>query len=175
MTALPGYAVTVPFKPGRMDASQAQTDVESFAALEPTISFLPGDSRYAFTALASFGKSCFTEDPRAGAAFNGPTSMLPVEQARLCQSAVSKTFHRTDVKPTLGHETQNAEYGKIESDQGLMFALGPGRIRYLATTVRHSFSNGSMQATFEQAECDVPPARSRRTPAGGRAGDQSVQ
>lgn len=34
MTALPGYAVTVPFKPGRMDASQAQTDVERFAVLE---------------------------------------------------------------------------------------------------------------------------------------------
>jgi catalase-peroxidase len=30
-----GHAVTVPFTPGRMDASQAQTDVQSFAVLEP--------------------------------------------------------------------------------------------------------------------------------------------
>ena len=30
-----GVAVTVPFTPGRMDASQAQTDVASFAVLEP--------------------------------------------------------------------------------------------------------------------------------------------
>ncbi len=30
-----GYSVQVPFKPGRMDASQEQTDVNSFAVLEP--------------------------------------------------------------------------------------------------------------------------------------------
>jgi catalase-peroxidase len=31
-----GHAVKVPFTPGRMDASQEQTDVDSFAVLEPT-------------------------------------------------------------------------------------------------------------------------------------------
>ncbi len=30
-----GHSVTVPFSPGRTDASQAQTDVDSFEALEP--------------------------------------------------------------------------------------------------------------------------------------------
>ena len=32
-----GHVVTVPFAPGRMDASQEQTDVESFAVLEPVV------------------------------------------------------------------------------------------------------------------------------------------
>jgi catalase-peroxidase len=32
-----GHDVTVPFKPGRMDASQEQTDVESFGVLEPIV------------------------------------------------------------------------------------------------------------------------------------------
>ena len=32
-----GHTVTVPFKPGRTDASQAQTDVDSFAVLEPVV------------------------------------------------------------------------------------------------------------------------------------------
>ncbi len=31
-----GFKVTVPFKPGRVDASQEQTEVQSFAPLEPT-------------------------------------------------------------------------------------------------------------------------------------------
>jgi catalase-peroxidase len=31
-----GYSITVPFAPGRTDASQEQTDVEAFAVLEPT-------------------------------------------------------------------------------------------------------------------------------------------
>ncbi|MGO9262936.1 MAG: hypothetical protein ACLQU1_42655 [Bryobacteraceae bacterium] len=68
------------------------------------------------------------------------------------QLVVNKTFHRTDVKLTLRQETQNAEYGKIDSDQGLVFPLGPGRIRCMAFALRQSFSFGSLQATFEQAD-----------------------
>ena len=49
-----GHSVTVPFTPGRMDASQEQTDVESFSVLEPIAdgfrNYLKG--KYALTAEA---------------------------------------------------------------------------------------------------------------------------
>jgi catalase-peroxidase len=43
-----GHEITVPFAPGRTDASQAQTDADSFAVLEPTVDgfrnfFRPGE------------------------------------------------------------------------------------------------------------------------------------
>ncbi|MGF6574857.1 catalase-peroxidase [Paraburkholderia sp. GAS333] len=50
-----GYELTVPFTPGRMDASQEQTDVHSFAALEPMAdgfrNYLRGDCAAASEAL----------------------------------------------------------------------------------------------------------------------------
>jgi hypothetical protein len=100
----------------------------------------------------SFGKSFFTEDPREGSALDGPTSVDPVETARSYQFVASKSIHQTEVKLTLGHETQSAEYGKIDPDQGLQFDLGPGRIRFLAATVRQMMAHGALEATFEQAD-----------------------
>ena len=78
--------------------------------------------------------------------------MDPVETARSYQLVVSKRWHDTDLRLTLGHETQSAEYGKIDADTGLQFDLGPGRIQYLAMTLRQRFRFGSVQATFEQAD-----------------------
>lgn len=47
-----GYTVTVPFTPGRMDASQEQTDVESFAALEPAADGFRNYQRAKFSVTA---------------------------------------------------------------------------------------------------------------------------
>jgi hypothetical protein len=117
-----------------------------------TLAFIPNPSWLAPRISVSFGKSFFTEDPREGTALNGPASVDPVETARSYQLVASKTFHKTDVKLTLGHETQSAEYGKIDPDQGLQYDLGPGRIRFLAATVRQTLAHGSLEATFEQAD-----------------------
>jgi len=122
-----------------------------------TLTFVPGSSwpslsRFAPLVSVSFGKSFFTEDPREGTALSRPGVVDPVETARSYQLVADKTIHKTDVKLTLGHETQTAEYGKIDPDQGLQFDLGPGRIRFLAATVRQTLPNGSLQATFEQAD-----------------------
>ena len=103
-----------------------------------TLTFVPQRWWVAPLISVSFGKSFFTEDPREGSALDGPTAVDPVETARSYQLVASKTIHKTDVKLTLGHETQSAEYGKIDPDQGLQFDLGPGRIRFLAATVRQT-------------------------------------
>jgi Carboxypeptidase regulatory-like domain len=122
-----------------------------------TLTFFPHDSWWLPEVAFSFGKSFFTEDPRIGSAVQqtptgAPEAVDPVETARSYQLVASKRIHKTEIKLTLGHETQSAEYGKIDPDTGLQFDLGPGRIRYLAATVRQSFSYGSFQATFEQAD-----------------------
>jgi len=122
-----------------------------------TLTFVPNASSLGLSRLVplisvSFGKSFFTEDPREGTTLDGPTAADPVETARSFQLVASKSIYKTDIKLTLGHETQTAEYGKIDPDQGFQFDLGPGRIRFLAATVRQALRNGSVQATFEQAD-----------------------
>jgi hypothetical protein len=103
-----------------------------------TLTIVPEESWYVPLIAFSFGKSFFTEDPREGTRSERPDSVDPVETARSYQLVASKTFNKTDVKLTLGHETQSAEYGKIDPDQGLQFDLGPGRIRFWRLTVRQS-------------------------------------
>jgi len=50
-----GHKVTVPFTPGRMDASQEQTDVKSFAVLEP---IADGFRNYLTASTACPPRSC---------------------------------------------------------------------------------------------------------------------
>jgi catalase-peroxidase len=53
-----GYEVTVPFKPGRVDAFQDQTDVESFDVLEP---FADGFRNYAMSRHKAFAEEMLVD------------------------------------------------------------------------------------------------------------------
>ncbi len=123
-----------------------------------TVTFFPEESWYVPQVAFSFGKSFFTEDPRMGSAIGqqtetgSPAAVDPVETARSYQLVASKRFHSTELKLTLGDETQTAEYGKIDPDTGLQFDLGPGRIRYMAATLSQGFRWGQLLATLEQAD-----------------------
>jgi hypothetical protein len=123
-----------------------------------TVTLFPAESWYVPQVAFSFGKSFFTEDPRMGSAIGqqtatgSPAAVDPVETARSYQLVASKRLRSTELKLTLGHETQTAEYGKIDPDTGLQFDLGPGRIRYIAATLSQGFRWGQVLATFEQAD-----------------------
>jgi hypothetical protein len=132
--------------------SNSWSELVGLNSPKATLAFVSQPSWLAPTVSVSFGKSFFTEDPREGTNLNGPTTVDPVETARSYQLVASKTIKKTDLKLTLGHETQSAEYGKIDPDQGLQFDLGPGRIRFLAATVRQTLAYGSLEATFEEAD-----------------------
>jgi hypothetical protein len=122
-----------------------------------TLTFFPKDAWWLPEVAISFGKSFFTQDPRIGAAIQqtptgAPEAVDPVETARSYQLVVSKRLHNTDLKMTLGHETQGAVSGTIDADTGLQQDQGPGRIRYMAIALRQYFRFGSFQASFEQAD-----------------------
>jgi hypothetical protein len=114
-----------------------------------TVSFLPKESWYVPQVSASFGQAFFTEDPRIG---TGSTVGTPVATAHSYQLVLSKAIEKTDVKVMLGHVTTSEELAKIDPDTGLQEDQGPGRLRFLTTTVRRNFSEGSLLVTFSKAD-----------------------
>jgi catalase-peroxidase len=90
-----GYDITVPFAPGRTDASQEQTDVESFAVLEPRFdgfrNYIPRRRRAA-CAVAARGAGVHAEsdpdrDDGAGRRHARPECQLRAVQTRCVDEA----------------------------------------------------------------------------------------
>jgi hypothetical protein len=119
-----------------------------------TVSFLPKQSWHAPLLSLSFGQAFFTEDPRIGIGMVGTGTAVgpPVATSHSYQMVASKTFHKTDLKLTLGHVTSSAELAKIDPDTGLQFNEGPSRLRFMTVGVRRNFSYGSLLATFSKAD-----------------------
>jgi Carboxypeptidase regulatory-like domain len=114
-----------------------------------TVSFLPREAWWIPLLSASFGQAFFTDDPRIG---TGTVTGSPVATAHSYQLVASKTIANTDLKLTLGHVTTSQELAKIDPDTGLQENQGPGRLKFLTAAVRHSFSQGSILATFSKAD-----------------------
>ncbi len=114
-----------------------------------TVSFLPREAWWLPLLSASFGQAFFTEDPRIG---TGTVAGSPVATAHSYQLVASKTIANTDLKLTLGHVTTSQELAKIDPDTGLQENQGPGRLKFITAAVRHSFTEGSILATFSKAD-----------------------
>lgn len=114
-----------------------------------TLSFLPGDSRFAPLVALSFGESFFTNDPRMGL---GKSAGTPLARSHSYQLIATKAIQRTDIRLTLGHVTNGAQLAKIDGDTGLPFNQGPSRVRFMTLAVGRNFALGSFQASISKAD-----------------------
>ncbi|WP_420849358.1 catalase/peroxidase HPI [Pseudidiomarina homiensis] len=92
-----GYDVTVPFAPGRTDATQAMTDVQSFAFLEPT---------------ADGFRNYYSDDSRMS-----PAEML-VDKADLLTLTVPELTVLVGGMRTLGANYDDAKHGVFTNNPG---------------------------------------------------------
>ncbi|WP_105201280.1 MULTISPECIES: catalase/peroxidase HPI [unclassified Pseudoalteromonas] len=93
-----GYSITVPFKPGRMDASLEYTDVESFEVLEPTAD-----------AFRNYYSS----------AWKSPTGML-VERANLLGLSVPEMTALLGGMRTLDANYKGSDHGVLTNKPGTL-------------------------------------------------------
>ena len=94
-----GYTVEVPFSPGRTDATQQMTDVESFAALEPT---------------ADAFRNYYSED-----SYGSPTEML-VEKADLLELTVPEMTALVGGMRSLNTNTGDSKNGVLTDKPGTL-------------------------------------------------------
>ena len=156
-----GYDITVPFAPGRTDASQEQTDVESFSVLEPTADgfrnyLRPGEKLPPETLLLD----------RANMLRLTPTEMtLLVGGMRMLNANVGGTRHGvfTDRPETLTNDffvnllDMRTEWKPAASAENVYEGRdrATGDLRWTATAVDLVFgSNSELRALAEFYACD---------------------
>jgi catalase-peroxidase len=128
-----GVDVTVPFTPGRGDASQEQTDIDSFAVLEPTAD---GFRNY-------LGKS-----------FDRPAEFLLVDKARLLTLTAPEMTVLVGGLRVLGANAQHSAHGvltakpEVLSNDFFVNLLDPGTV-WAATSEAEDAFEGRDRATGE--------------------------
>jgi catalase-peroxidase len=156
-----GHDVTVPFTPGRADASQEQTDVDSFAVLEPTVD--------GFRNYAPAGEALPLEHGLLERAFmlglTAPEMTVLVGGMRALGANYGQSKHGvlTDRPETLTTDffvnllDMSTEWFKADSAENLYEGRhrGTGEARWTATSVDLVFgSNSELRALSEAFASD---------------------
>jgi catalase-peroxidase len=151
-----GYAVEVPFTPGRMDASPEMTDVESFAVLEPTAdgfrNYFGAGNRRSPTDLLVDRASLLT--------LTVPEMTVLVGGMRALDANAGSTQHGvfTDRPGTLSADffvnllDMSTQWAKSSESEGLYEGRdrGTGEIKWTATPVDLIFgANAELRAVAE--------------------------
>jgi catalase-peroxidase len=156
-----GHDITVPFAPGRTDASQEQTDVDSFAVLEPRAD---GFRNYA-RAGARLSPETLLLDRANMLTLTAPEMTVLVGGMRALDANQGRSKHGvlTDRPGTLSNDffvnllDMGTEWAPSDSDEGVYEGRdrATGEVRWTATAVDLVFgSNSQLRALAEVYGCD---------------------
>jgi catalase-peroxidase len=156
-----GVTVTVPFAPGRMDARQDQTDVESFAVLEP---LADGFRNYARAGLGVPAEVMLVDKAQL-LTLTAPEMTVLVGGMRALGANFGGTRHGvfTDRPGALTNDffvnllDMGTQWAPVSGSDGLYEGRdrGTGRVKWTATRVDLIFgSNSELRALAEVYACD---------------------
>lgn len=151
-----GQDIEVPFTPGRMDASQEQTDVESFAVLEPAAD---GFRNYVRSGLEEHAAQLLIDKAQL-LNLSAPEMTVLVGGLRALQANFGQTQHGvfTDRPETLSNDyfvnllDMRIKWQKSASTAGVLEGRdrSTGAVKWTATTVDLVFgSNSQLRAVAE--------------------------
>jgi catalase-peroxidase len=151
-----GHSVTVPFAPGRMDASQAQTDVEAFAVLEPVAD---GFRNYAKTKFAVSAEELLVDRAQL-LTLTAPEMTVLVGGLRVLNTNAGRVQHGvfTQRPESLTNDffvnllDMGTEWKQVSSDNDVFEGRdrATGKVKWTATRVDLVFgSNSQLRALAE--------------------------
>ncbi|MBK9572474.1 MAG: catalase/peroxidase HPI [Rhodoferax sp.] len=160
-----GHAVEVPFTPGRMDATQAQTDVDSFAMLEPAAD---GFRNYVHKGLEGVAAELLLDKAQL-LTLSAPEMTVLIGGLRALNANVGQTQHGvfTTRPQTLGNDffvnllDMRTQWGKSATTDGILEGRdrSTGAVKWTGTVVDLVFgSNSQLRALAEvYATSDAQP------------------